>query len=106
MTFEFMVACSITQDSDLDDVREFLVDVLTDSLESIQTAFSDDMLQIHHVRVINPPQGGIGDALIGFALDLEDNFEGNETVVEEFTGSLQGGDSPFSMSSGLKIRFS
>ena len=92
MTFEFLITCDMTADSDIADVEEFLVSILTEILDDTENDFEDSMLQIHHIRRVNDSQSVSRNALIGFALDLPDDTTDVESVITEFTGALQ--DSP------------
>ena len=96
MTFEFLIACHMTPDSDIsfviEDIRQFLADTLAEILYHSQNDFDIGVIQIRHVRNVNQSQDMDGNILIGFAFELPEDTTDIESIVTDFIQELQ--DSP------------
>ncbi len=89
MTFEFLIAWHMTSDSDIEDMRRFLAEILASILDYYQNDFDDDMIQIHHRRPFDQAPADSGNTLIGFALELPKDTTDIETVIFDFVRNLQ-----------------
>ena len=103
MTFEFLVACLMGADNDLEDIRELLAKTLRETYESVgsyQNQFEEAFLYIRYTRQVVQTAGERGNTLLGFALEIpEDVTDEDEEIVEsaisDFVASLQD-NPPFS----------
>ena len=93
MTFEFLVACRTTVETD---VRQTLTDLLVGFLEDKQNSFNegvlDDLVQIRHQRPVAGESGNTGTngnaTLIGFTVELPDDTRDAVDVVSDFVNAL------------------
>ena len=93
MTFEFLIACRLTVETD---IRQTLTELLTGVLEARQNSFNEgllaDMVRIRHRRLVtgtsDDPITSDQLALIGFGLELPDDTRYAEEVVTDFTNAL------------------
>ena len=88
MTFEFLIACDMATYNNIEDLREFLSDVLTQILDYTEIDFDDSMIQIRHVRPVDGIPDTDGNTLIGFVLEFPEDADDIDTVVIEFTQYL------------------
>ena len=93
MTFEFLIACRVTPESDLRQVlTNLLCRVLEDNLNEFDEEAVGRMIVLRHERNGNelPDENG-GKAqhrLTGFAVELPDETASAQIVVEEFAAAL------------------
>ena len=93
MTFEFLIACRITVETD---IRQTLTDLLVGFLEDKQNSFNegvlDDLVQIRHQRPVAGESGNTGTngnaTLIGFSVELPDDTRDAVDVVSDFVNAL------------------
>ena len=93
MTFEFLIACHITAETD---IRQTLTELLTGILESRQNSLNegilDDMVRIRHQRPVASTLDDAGTtgspALIGFTVELPDDTRDAEDVIADFANAL------------------
>lgn len=93
MTFEFLIACRITVETD---IRKTLTDLLVGFLEDKQNSFNEgvlgDLVQIRHQRPVTGQSGNTessGNAtLVGFSVELPDDTSDAVDVVSDFVNAL------------------
>ena len=93
MTFEFLIACHITNETD---IRQTLTGLLTGILEARQNSFNEgllaDMVLIRHRRPITGEPDGDGangqPTLIGFTVELPDDTRDADDVTADFANAL------------------
>lgn len=93
MTFEFLIACRLTAETD---IRQTLTELLSGILEDKQNSFNEgilaDMVRIRHHRPVasTPDDAGTTDrlALIGFGVELPDDTRDAEEVIVYFANVL------------------
>ncbi len=96
MTFEFLIACRTTPDTNL---RQTLNELLAEVLESNDDEFDHGtiagMIQLRHERPGNKIDNEgkqVRHTLVGFVVELPDEIESPRDVIDEFASSLP--DSP------------
>ena len=93
MTFEFLIACRVTPESDL---RQVLTDLLFKALEDNLNEFDEEtvarMVVLRHARNGNelPDENGVNTQhkLVFFAVELPDETASAQTVIEDFAAAL------------------
>ena len=93
MTFEFLIACWMTPETDIRQVlTELLATVLEDHQNEFDEAFVTEMIQLRYERmggeVIEGNDLASSHSLVGFAIELPDKTELIAEVIDEFAKSL------------------
>ena len=93
MTFEFLIACRITADTN---IRQTLTELLSGILEARQNSFNEgilaDIVRVSHRRPVasaSDDAGTTGDpTLIGLTVELPDDTRNAEDVITDFANIL------------------
>ena len=93
MTFEFLVACRMTPETDVRQaLTGLLAGVLMDNQKDADEGIAADMILLRHERPGHEATDNNGvtshHILIGFTLELPDDTVSIESVVEDFAGAL------------------
>ena len=93
MTFEFLIACWMTPDTDIRQVlAELLATVLEDHQNEFDEALVTEMIQLRYERkggeVVEGNDQASPHSLVGFAIELPDETELIAEVIDEFAKSL------------------
>jgi hypothetical protein len=93
MTFEFLVACHMTAETNIRQaLTELLAGVLVDNQNDFDEGIVADMIQLRHKRsggeVANDNGGMSRHTLISFALELPEDTSSIESVIEDFAKAL------------------
>ena len=93
MTFEFIIACNSTPESN---IRQTLTELLTGILVDKQNDFNEGILanivRIRHQRLVTSDQNDVGTTgqptLIGFTVELPDDTRDAADVISDFANAL------------------
>ena len=94
MTFEFLIACHITPETD---VEQTLAEVLSEALQNNQNDFDEDAItdrvHIRHRRARIEDVGGGTSlyTLIGFSIELSEETDAPGQVIDDFAKALSDG---------------
>ena len=93
MTFEFLIACRMTPQTDIRRMlTELLAAVLVDNQNDFDEGIVADMVQLRHERFGDEVADNSGmitrHTLIGFALELPEDTVSIESLIEEFAKAL------------------
>ena len=93
MTFEFLIACRMTADTDIKQtLTELLTGILADREGSFNEGILAEMVRIRHQRPVAGESGNTGTnanaALIGFSVELPDDTRDAEDVIMGFADIL------------------
>ena len=100
MTFEFLIACRIADEADINqtltDIRQTLTELMTGILADRQNSFNEgilaDMVRIRHRRAVASAsdESGTSDqlTLVGFGVELPDDTRDADDVIADFANVL------------------
>ena len=70
MIFEFLISCSMPPHNDMEDVQDYLVDVLNQAIDLSEVDFDDSIIQIHSQRPVTEAPAYRGNLLVGFSPEI------------------------------------